>query len=339
MSVGSLYIHQVGLACPVGLTAAAACAAMRAGIDRRRELPYVDNDGEPIVGSALSQISFESSALDRCAHLLALALLDLARGQSDGVLEGLPLVVAVPPSLEARWGAAALMERALQLTESALRPRSVHPVVGGAAAGLQCFAEARLLLAAGHPGCVVCAVDSLVNAGRLLELSQGRRLLSSQNSDGVTPGEAAASVLLSLQTRGAKAVVAGLGFGLETATLYVDEPLRGDGIVRATRAALSQAGRTLYDTDFRVSDAAGEGYFFKEQVLLMSRLLRKVKRHYPVWLCAETLGLVGTAAGLCGLVRAVVGFEKGTTPGPRAVVFAGDPQGARAAILLDAVEG
>lgn len=43
----AIYIRAAGMACPVGLTAATACAAMRAGISRFGETEYLGNDASP----------------------------------------------------------------------------------------------------------------------------------------------------------------------------------------------------------------------------------------------------------------------------------------------------
>ncbi|HET8938646.1 MAG TPA: hypothetical protein VFN67_34610 [Polyangiales bacterium] len=59
--------------------------------------------------------------------------------------------------------------------------------------------------------------------------------------------------------------------------------------------------------DIRLSDAAGESYHFKEQALLVSRLLRRPKESLPVQHVAISLGDTGAAAGLCGLVAAMIG--------------------------------
>ena len=48
-----MHLISAGLVCSVGLSAAAACAAMRAGIAMFEELPYADNRGQPIVGAVV----------------------------------------------------------------------------------------------------------------------------------------------------------------------------------------------------------------------------------------------------------------------------------------------
>jgi hypothetical protein len=53
-----MHITSTGMVCAVGLNAAAACAAMRAGIVRFEELPYYHTEGEPIIGAMVAFHAF-----------------------------------------------------------------------------------------------------------------------------------------------------------------------------------------------------------------------------------------------------------------------------------------
>jgi 3-oxoacyl-[acyl-carrier-protein] synthase-1 len=171
----------------------------------------------------------------------------------------------------------------------------------------------------------------------LAKLAQQRRLLTDTNSDGVIPGEAAACVLLGRRGSSALAHIRGLGFGEEPGLRANDVPLRATGIIAAARAALTEAGCTMDDIDLRISDAAGESYEFREQALLLPRLLQAPKPALPVMLPATSLGHVGVAAGLCGLVLATETFACGLAPGPRIMCFAGSTGPDRAALVVEAV--
>jgi 3-oxoacyl-[acyl-carrier-protein] synthase-1 len=174
-----------------------------------------------------------------------------------------------------------------------------------------------------------------VGAHALLRLSEKRRLLVQENSDGVTPGEAAAALVLSAHKQGALAAVLGLGVGHEASSLENDVPMRGEGITAAARAALAEAGLAFHDMDFRISDAAGETFFFKEQILLISKLLRAQKEEFPLWLAAESIGDSGAAAGVCGLSYALGAFARGRAPGRRVIAFAGNEKGQRGALVME----
>jgi 3-oxoacyl-[acyl-carrier-protein] synthase I len=335
------YIHVVGMACPLGLTAVSAGAAMRAGLDQKRELPYRDNEGRPIVGSFLESLGADLTTRQRWLELLALALQDLLRQSEQVALASVPIVCALPAEPNGDPPDSASLAEALsaRLGEP-IEPGWVRTIAEGACGGYRAIEFARtVLLKKGHPAVVVCAADTLVTARTLLQLSDQQRLLTESNSDGVIPGEAAACLLLSLDGRGAQATIRGIGFGHEPGLLSNDIPLRGDGVVAAARAALAEAGLQMHDADLRLSDAAGESYHFKEQVLVVSRLLRQRKEAFPMWLGASYLGDVGAAAGLCNLAWFLHCQRNRATPGRVVMAWAGQDGAARAALVVEARDG
>lgn len=338
MSVQPTYIRRVGLACPIGLHWKAACAAMHAGINRKQELPYLDNGGRPIVGSFWQDMDEADAAEGRWLTLLMYALKDATSEIGLGVLAELPIVLAIPADAAAQPPEAASTVQALARRLSvAIKPQNVRVVVEGAAGGYRAIELGRQLLSRSRePACLVAAADSWVNARTLLRLSDSEQLLTSENADGVIPGEAAACLILSKERKEALAVIRGIGFGHEPALPSNDIPLRGEGIAGAARAALGEAGLAMHDMDFRLSDAAGDSYSFKEQALVVARLLRQNKEIFPLWQCADTLGATGAAAGLCGLASAITAFQRGYAPGPRALGFTGNEAGLRAALVLEA---
>ncbi len=332
-------IAAVGLACPLGLTAATACAAIRAGIDVRQELPFVDDRGEPIGGSALELLPFELSATQRWTQLLATAVHELARKRPSQAYATLPFVIAVsdepraePPDREA------LARELGEAVGQRLDPRLLVFVDEGSCGGHRALEWARTyLFRDGYPACVVAAADSFMDARRLLALDEQRRLLTPDNPDGVSPGEAAACVLVEADVR-SRVAIPGLGFATEPALRGNELPLRGEGLSAAIRGALDEAGLAFDDIDMQLSDASGEAYSFKELTLATTRLMRRPKPEFPVWLLADQLGDVGAAAGLAGVVAAVEAFERDCAPGRRALSLASNASGGRAALILDARE-
>jgi len=65
-----MYVASVGMVCSVGLNAAAACAAMRAGIARFEELPYLDQRVEPIIGATVPGLDEGLRRHERLLELL-----------------------------------------------------------------------------------------------------------------------------------------------------------------------------------------------------------------------------------------------------------------------------
>lgn len=326
-------IVAAGLCCPLGLRLAPAAAAIRAGIDRFRESRYRDDHGEPIVTSSLSTLAPELSRGERVVRLLAGAIADVAG--SSAQLAGMPLFLGTGQS----GATSELVEplRKLLAAEYGLElGPEVHVHATGSTAGLRALAAARSRVEHERGAALVAAGDSLVNAASLSWLDDQARLKRADNSDGVIPGEAAACVVVrgAAVDRSRAIGLAGLGFATETATLASDEPLLGAGIVAATRAALGEAKLSLAEIDVRLSDAAGESYAFKEQALLLGRLLRD--RHEPIVLRlpAESLGDTGAAAGLVALVLGIAELSAPRQDRRRALILASDVAGDRAAAVL-----
>jgi len=343
VNVAPLYLSTVGLACPVGLTAPSACAAIRARINRFQESRYLDSEGEPIVCSELTRLPANLPPHERVQLLLGMAVTEAAQGFDGATLARIPLLVGTreperPGDLsELLPEFLARMQAQHGLSLGATHSRAFPQ---GKTGGLRALAEARVLLLREPrlPGCLVAGVDSLINAPTLWWLNSQNRLKRSGQSDGVIPGEAAGCVLVTRQPLGPSlpVMVEGLGFAQEVATLDADEPLRATGLTRAARVALAEASLDMADIDFRISDASGEGYYFKEVALALARTLRVNKEAIPLWLPAESLGEIGAASAVVSLITATVAMRRGYAPGPRAIGYAAGHQTDRAAFVLHA---
>jgi 3-oxoacyl-[acyl-carrier-protein] synthase I len=342
MSALRLHVRATGLVSPVGLSAAAACAAMRADISLWQALPYRSNRRKPVDGSWVEALPLELGRRARLVDLLAMAVVDALRGVQGSRLEEVPLLVAVAEPERPASGAdmaGELVSRVEQRLEQRFLSRLSRVVEGGNAAGFKALGLARALLAERRVrSCLVCGVDSFIHARALLWLEQTGRLKAETNQDGVLPGEAAACVWVEERSgaeRPTLATVTGLGFAQEPAPLLSDKPLRAEGLVKATRQALKEAGAGMEQVDWRLSDVAGESYAFKEQSLAVSRLLRVKKEELPLWLPAESLGEVGAASGLCQLVWAAQAFERGYAVGGRALCCTSSVGGERATAVVE----
>jgi 3-oxoacyl-[acyl-carrier-protein] synthase-1 len=332
-----MYIAAAGLACPVGLSAAAACAAMRAGVAKFDEWPYHHTAGGAIVGAAVPGLDFKTKRLPRLAELLAGAVTDCLAGAAGLRTEQVPLLLGtaepgrpggVAPDAVAAGLGAKLKAR--------FHPKLSRTFPTGHTAGFEALRAARdLLTGGGAPACLVAAADSYANAEVLAWLDAHARLKTPDNSNGAIPGEAGAAVLVqATPPRDPTARVAGLGFAQEKATVLSDEPLLGLGLAEATRQALADASLPLHEIDFRLSDVTGETYGFKEQALLLPRVMRGRREAFPLWHCADCIGDTGAAAGVCQLAVALYAFRKNYAPGPRAIGFTSSVPGGRAAAVL-----
>ena len=337
-----MYISATGMACPVGLNAEAACAAMRAGIANFSELPYLDNRGQPIIGAMIPGLDSGRFFADRLLELLTAALQECMQKSSHLNWNEVPLLVGLPERERPCGNAAplaAVVSRVEQALDVRFHPRFSQAFFSGHVACFEALRAARSFMKEPPIStCLVCGADSYVNASSLLWLDQHWRLKTDENCDGVIPGEAAAAVLVErapAKRSQSGLCVAGLGFGFEKAGVLADEPLLALGLAKAARMALAEAGLGLHDIDFRLSDVSGESYGFKEQALMLGRVLRVHKEEgLELWHCAENIGDVGAAASLVHLIIALHAFAKAYAPGYRAICFASAVPGERASAVL-----
>ena len=334
-----VYVRAVGMVCPVGLSAPAACAAIRCDLNDKQELPYHDRFGEPIVGSQMPGW-FEPGTprTERIVRLAEHAIEDALRELGPEALVRHPLIVALASGLSAQQQRRVVHELAQRLGAQlglTLDASKFGVVSEDSAGGYRALGWARELLEQRQcEACIVCAADSLIGARELLGLERASRLIGLDNSDGLIPGEAAACVVLTTSGRGSLAQLIGLGFGHEAATLSNDEPLRAQGLVEATRAALAEAGLGLHEVELRLADLTGESFFFKEQALLLPRVMSATRAEFPLWTCATSLGHTGAAAGLSNLLLSIAAHQRGYAPGPLALACAGSELGLRSALVL-----
>lgn len=336
-----MFITATGMVCPVGLSAATACAAKRAGISALADLPYYDNVGEPIVGGAVQDLDWSQRGAARVLELLARPLSELLRGQPGMRYDQVALLLCLPEPERPGSGGSDLVGSVARRVQDVLGvrfdPGHSRAFPSGHTAAFEALREARAILMRGHvSACVVCAADSYINAATLLWLDQHDRLKTPANRDGVIPGEAGAAVMVQLErVAGAAAEVIGLGFAKEQAHILSEEPLLGRGLADAARSALTEAKLGMHEIDLRLSDVTGELYGYKELPLVEARLMRVVrKQDQPLWHWAEAIGDTGAAAGVAQLVLADQAFRKGYAPGDRAICLTSSVAGDRAAAVL-----
>jgi 3-oxoacyl-[acyl-carrier-protein] synthase-1 len=190
------------------------------------------------------------------------------------------------------------------------------------------------------PLCIIAGVDSFLVASTLAAYESQNRLLTSQNSNGFIPGEAGAAVLIGSPDRTPvpDLICLGVGIGHEKATLESEEPLRADGLAQAFRAAFADSGAGFAELDFRITDANGEQYWFKEATLALSRTCRERKEFFDIWHAADCIGETGAAAALCAMAVALAAARKSYAPGPGTLCHFGNDDGERVALVLRAGE-
>jgi 3-oxoacyl-[acyl-carrier-protein] synthase-1 len=337
-----LAIISSGMVTGVGLSAPAACAAIRCAIDGFNETRFMDKGGEWIIGCEVP-LDQPWRGMAKLVNMALPAIRECLAAAPRVASERIPLLLCVAEK-DRPGRLAGLDDRLLSEIIAALNIR-FHPsstvIARGRVAAAEAMALARnLIYRESVPCCLIVGVDSMLIGATLATYEEAAHLLTSVNSDGFIPGEAAAAVIVALPTISGGAgnthqlICLGLGFGDEASTIDSEKPLRADGMVAAFRGAMTDAGKTLADTDYRLTDLNGTQYAFKEAALAMNRLLRTQKDLYEIWHPADCIGETGAAIGPCVLGVALAAARKAYAPGPGVLCHFGNEDGRRAAMIL-----
>lgn len=330
-----LSVMRTGMVTSVGLTAPAACAAIRAGLANPAESRFADSAGEWLMTHAVQWeialrgrrrlVSLAERAIEECLQGLFAhectdipLLLCVAESHRPGRLDGLDDFLFT--ELETSLGA-------LFSTSSAIIARGR---VGVAVALLH---ARKLIYENGVPRVLIAGTDSLLVGETLSEFERQERLLTSENSNGFIPAEGAAALLVGRPSGTASLLIEGMGFSMEAAHIGTEEPLRADGLSAAIRGALAEAGRQLHELDFRITDLSGEQYYFKEAALALSRTLKQPKEQFDVWHPAECVGELGSAILPIQIAVADAACRKQYAPGESMLIHAGTDEGHRVALV------
>jgi 3-oxoacyl-[acyl-carrier-protein] synthase-1 len=328
-------IVSTGLVTPVGLSAPAACAAIRAKISNPTETRCIDSTGEWIVAHQVP-LAEPLRGLSRLTRMAALALRECLEGASREECASLPLLLCVAePERPGRTRGLderlfSDIERELEVT---FAPGSAIVTQGRVGAAVALTVASRLIYEKGVPRVVIASADSLISQETLDHYESGDRLLTSDNSNGFIPGEGASAMLVARPTGRPQLVCAGVGLASEEAHIESDRPLRADGLTAAHRAALAQAGCSIDELGFRITDLSGEQYYFKEASLASSRLLSRRREEPQVWHPAECTGQAGAALGGIAFAVAHAALVKGYAPTEGVLLHFSEDSGQRCSVV------
>ena len=299
MSRQPVAILASGMVTGVGLTAASTCAAIRSAVSNFTETRFMDKGGEWIIGA---QVPLEEPWRGR-TKLVKMVVPAIKECLAS--LDGIPptkvplfLCVAEPE----RPGRLEGLDHTFFMEVQVELGVQFHPeskiIAEGKVSGATALSLARQWLYSRRSDyCLIAGVDSYLVAGTLAVYEEQTRLLTSQDHDGFIPGEAGAAIVVSapVMAKGVTMQCLGIGQGREQSTVLSEEPLKADGLVAAIKAALADAGCSMGDLDFRITDLSGEQYGFKEASLALTRILRVRKERFDIWHPADCVGEVGAA--------------------------------------------
>jgi 3-oxoacyl-[acyl-carrier-protein] synthase-1 len=337
MNSQPLSIVNTGLVTSVGLSSAAACAAIRAGLTNPFQTRFRDLAGNWIMahGAPLDHPWPGRIKLTKMASMaLGECLAPLPRESWPDV----PLLLCLAePGRPGRFdGPDSELFEDIQNELQTGFSRDSAIISHGRASVATALVHARELIADhGAHHVAILATDSLLNWPTLQAYDAARRLLTEENSNGFIPGEGSGALLVNAAGNVPSLVCTGIGRAVEAATIEKEEPLRADGMTQAIRAALSEAGCHFHDLDFRVTDLSGEQYYFKEAGLAVGRILRVRMEEFDLWHPAECIGEAGATAGLAAIIVANAACRGAYAPGPRVLCHFSCDGGARAAVVLE----
>lgn len=337
MSRQPLAVTATGMVTGVGLDVPSTCAAIRAAIDNFKETRFMDSGGEWIQGC---EVPLEQPwrGTRKLAKLLAMALKECA--EDGGVdLATIPIILCLAEK-ERPGRVEDLGNRIFFETQEELGfqfSNQFKLVEHGRVGGLVAMRQARQLIYEKQAKQIIIAgIDSLLNSTTLGACEELDRLLTSQNSNGFIPGEAASAILVEAPKakEELQLVCLGLGFGVEEATIDSELPLKADGLSAALHEAFNESGTTMNDMDFRIVDVAGEQYWFKESALVIGRFIRVHKEDFPLWHITDCIGEVGAAIVGASIAYAKMAYDKSFDEGKNVLQHFSNNNGKRGAAVF-----
>lgn len=351
MSQPDTVIASAGLVTPIGLSLPETAASARARVARLREIPWMDrrfepfivgkvpDDGLPELAAALQgqPLPYREGRMLRLAHA---ALEETMAGWLQAQGAPLPVLLGLPEQHTTQpLNPPAFLARLNQQCPGHIDLAGSVAVPRGRAAGLMALREARARLLRGDAEAIlVGGVDCLVDLYVLGTLDLQGRIRNEVNSDGFSPSEGAAFVLLTradvAQRHGLKPLAGLLGtaLGQEPGHLYAEEPYRGEGLAAAFAALVQEAPPpspigTVY------SSFNGERHWAREYGVARLRQTQAFLPEHAMEHPAECFGDLGSAHGAALAALAAHGVQQGYRAAP-CLVYASSDHGDRAASLL-----
>ena len=336
----------------VGHDTTSGSAAIRAGVSMFEEVEgFVSPKGGKCVGSVLSGVTDGKNGVDR---LLPIAIpaakeaLFSSQEFSRDVDPGSAQVILSLPSPE-RLDVKSISKELLPSLLGAIEWKSLESSAvianqDGHSGGIIALRKGMTLLQERKvKTCLVGGMDSLVDYPSLLWLERKKRLKTDRRPHGFNPGEAAAFLVLELESTARERGAALLGEVVvtsvtqESAHLSSNEPLRGLGLTLSIREVLNLADQRNLSIAGMLCDLNGEYYRMKEWSLAMTHVFNGSDVVPPLWHPAEHVGDVGAASAVVNVVLAVDWLNRRVVNGSNMLIWTSSDNGSRGTALISRV--
>jgi 3-oxoacyl-[acyl-carrier-protein] synthase I len=342
---GGVPIVALAARSPVGLSAEATAAAIRAGISRIGEHPFLlDADGEPLKGGCDAVLGPEVSGSERLCKLARGAVREMARklGATRLTNQRVPLLLALPegrPGLDPAAGQSLVRALDLEKLENGCRLET-HLVGEGHAGAFLGLEQALAQISRGKDELfLIGGVDSYFDPDTIDWLDDDFRLARPGRRGGLYPGEGAAIVALASH---------GLRRHLELPALAVVRAVASKREMRDDNGPGGPQGDALTEIYGRVASALAQPHerfdnFFCDvnderarTTDLAFALLRTgtLFRDTAYTTAVGSVGDMGAASGPLNWILASRAWSRGSASGPTALVSGASWRGLRGAALL-----
>lgn len=345
---GKLAVTGIGLVSPVGLTAQAALAALRAGVSRLEAIPGTsiassDFETEPIRGAQVPALTDGLMGQARNAAMLKPALCECLQdtcatsetkiGIFLGTSGSFPGGRVLDYESEIKQSLLNGMPEGLSISYARLIP-------GGRASVQQSIREAADVLADGNIDiALIGGSDSLVTPRTLHWLRQQGKLPEHPRHTGTIPGEGAGFLALEQPER-ARARSVRTYAVISASAGYVEKAKWGEANNgMALASAIRQVSQDVRDPHALViSDLDGERYRSMEWAMAEPKGMWQYST-IDHWHPADCIGDAGAAMGALLLAWASVALAKQYTNTERVLVWGASDDGHREAVMMETSGG
>lgn len=348
-----IYIAGMGMVTSVGANSAMTTASVKANISAYALSDYNNHEDDPIkmtqvpgdffdaLGPILENDIRRDSYQARIAMMAIAALRELSLKGTDTI----PLIFGMPEGNTVSCNVQNVMQNIVLNFPNFLDQKWCRVLLSGRAAAIEAIQLAYdYLYQSDVPYVLIGGSDSYHSDVLINKLDLDGRLLSSGNSDGFAPGEAAAFLLLTRRPELAQ-VHNGQIIGIhkpavttEPGHLYSDNAYQGDGLSNAFRLALenSNSDNPKNAICYIYSSMNGESYWSRELGVACIRNANAMGKELTVIHPADCYGDVGAATG--SLLVALAADNLYHNPqNRRHLVYCSSDTEKRSAVVVEAV--